>query len=648
MITSLRRLFASTLGKFIALSFVVLIGVGFALGDVTGNANFAGLGGADVAKVGDTAIGIGELRDRTRRAYEQAREQQPGLTMTAFVEAGGLDSALKGLIDGTAFDQYADDLGFAVSKRLVDGRIADLPVFVGVTGKFDQTRYEAFLRENGMTETQLRQDIGRQVLLEQIITPIGIMPKLANGMAQPYAALLLEERRGLATFIPASSFAPTGNPSDAQLRTFLTQKASKYTIPERRVLEYAVFERASVPVPTVSDAEISAAYKANAAQYRASETRRFAQVIAPSAAVANQIAAKARAGTALDAAARSAGLAASQTAALSQAAFAAQTSAATASAAFAADSGDIVGPQQGGLGWTVIRVEAVNAIPARTLAQASAEIRTKLLADKANEAVVDYYNAIQDAVNAGAPISEIAADRKLTLVETPPILPSGRAPGQPDFALSAGFAPMVGQAFQGGGEGEAQLATLVENEVFAVYSVKQIVAAAPPPFAQIRASLVTDWQLAQGQKLARDKARAIVKAVEGGQSLTEAARAAGPNIGSVQEVGGKRAELARSGERVPPEVALLFSMAAGSVKTLEIPGNRGWMVIALDKVTRPDPKAVPAEAVAAIAGPLGPAMGNEMVEQLVAEAKRRAGVTINKDLVEQLRRELTGAVPVGE
>ena len=89
-------------------------------------------------------------------------------------------------------------------------------------------------------------------------------------------------------------------------------------------------------------------------------------------------------------------------------------------------------------------------------------------------------------------------------------------------------------------------------------------------------------------------------------------------------------------------------MAKGSVKTLEVPGNRGWMVVALGEVDRPDPKAIEQGRVAAIAQPLSPAFGNELVEQFAAEAKRRVGVKINKDLVEQLRKELTGTTPVGE
>ena len=414
------------------------------------------------------------------------------------------------------------------------------------------------------------------------------------------------------------------------------------------MIQYALFDRSAVPVPAVTDAEIAKVYKDNAAQYAASETRRFAQVIVPDQAAATALATKVRGGTSLAAAAQAAGLSASTTGDLTQSAYAATSSAAAAKTAFVAKRGDLIGPTQTGLGWTIARVEDVTAKLARSLADASAEIRTEIAKNKANEAIVDYYNALQDAVNGGAAVEEIAADRKLQLVETPALLPSGRAPGQPAFVPAPELAPLVAQAFQAAGEGEAHIATLVENEKFAVYAVKSITAAAPPPFAQIRTDLLSEWRFAEGQKIARGKARAIVKAVESGKSLADAVAAAGPNIGNVQTIGGSRAELGAGGKPVPPELALLFSMAKNSVKPLEIPGNRGWMVIALNDVQRPDPKAIEPARVAAIAQPLAPAFGNELIEQLAAEAKRRVGVTINKDLVNQLRAELTGTAPVSE
>jgi peptidyl-prolyl cis-trans isomerase D len=645
MITAIRRMFSSAVGKVIALGFLVFIGLAFALTDVSNIGNIGGVGGGDVAKIGSQSIGVGELRQQVQRSYEQAREQQPTLTLPAFVESGGFDNALKTMIDARAFLLYARDLGFAASKRQIDGRIADLPMFAGVTGKFDQNIYATFLQREGISDAQLREDIERQLLLEQFIGPIGTMPAVSPTLARPYAALLLEERKGDATFIAASALAPTTTPDEKTLATYLTQNRARYSLPERRVLRYAVFDRSAVPVPAVTDAELSAAFKENAARYAASETRRFLQVIAPTRAAADKIAAAARSGQSLDAAARASGLSASFTQTAAQAAFAAQTSAATAKLAFTAARGAVIGPVEAPLGFAVYRVEEVNVIPARTLAQAMPELRQQIAATKAQEAMVTFYNDVQDAVNNGATVDEIAAQRKLKLVETPALLPSGRAPDQPAFALPAILAPLVGQAFQGATEGEGQLATLIENEAFAVFDIKQIIGSAPPPLPRIRDTLVADWRLTQGHRAARDKARSIVKAVESGQKLSAAAT--GTGVGPVQSIGGTRAELARGGERVPPEVALLFSMSANSVKTLEIPGNRGWMVLSLGALPRPDAKLVDQARIDAVARPLASAFGNELVAQLIADAKQRLGVEINADTVNKLKRELSGQSPVG-
>lgn len=646
MITAIRSLFSSTFGKIFALAFIGLIGVLFALSDV-GNTGFGGgMGDTTVADVGDEQIGLAELRQSINQAYDRARQQQPGLTLEAFIEEGGFDLVLDDVIQGAAFRQFARDLGFGVSKRLVDGQIAD--AFAGVSGSFDQARYDAYLRESGVSEMQLRRQIETLLMMQQLALPAGTTPRTGNAMAFPYAALLVEERRGQATFIPASSFAPSNDPGDAALQQYLKDNRSRFSIPERRILQYAVFDRNVAPVPAVTDKEIADLYKANAARFAASETRRFMQVIAPDQAAANAIAAKVRGGTSLAAAAQAAGLTAAPSGDITQTAYSGLTNAAAAKAAFAAKRGDVLGPTQTDLGWSVAQVDAIKTTAARTLEQATPEIRAQLEKNKAEEALITYYNAVQDAANSGVSIEEIAGDRKLTLVETPAILPSGRAPGQPAYTLPAELAPMMAQAFQGASEGETHLAQLVENEKFAVYAVKSIVPAAPPPFAQIRGELLADWKLAQGQKVARDKARAIVKAVEGKASFADAVRAAGPQVGGIQTIGGRRGELGRNGERVPPELALLFSMAPNTVKTLEIPGNRGWMVLQLGEVKRPDAKEVEPALVAGLSQSLSKQFGPELAEQLIAEAKRRVGVKINQKLVKQLRDELTGKTPVAQ
>lgn len=647
MITAIRSLFGSTLGKILALGFVALVGLAFALGDVSGTGGFGGVGGGNVAKVGKEEIGSGELRERVRQAYDQARQQNPELSMAAFLESGGLDATLNGMIEGIAFEQYAEKLGFSVSKRMIDGEIADIPAFRGVSGSFDQTRFEALLRENGLNEAAFRKDLKQQLLARQILAPISNMPVIAPAMAQPYAALLMEQREGSATFIPASAFAPTTAPTDAVLQQYLKTHVARFTVPERRIVQYAVFDRSQAPVPAVTDAEIADFFKKNESAFAAKQSRRFEQVTAPDQATAAKIA-SAAAGGDLGSAARGAGLSSTTTGSVTQSEFGATASANAAKLAFAAAQGTVVGPVQTPLGWSVIKVAQITDTPARNLAAATPEIRAELARNKANEVVVDYYNAIQDAVNGGASIEEVAADRKLTVVTTPAVLPNGQSPDQLGFAPTPEIAGIITQAFQSNAEGEGHLATLEENEKFAIYAVKTIIAAAPPPFEKIRANVLADWRFAEGHKVAGTKAEAIVKAAKGGKSLQDAIAAAGGNIGTVQNIGGRRAQLGQNGAPIPQELALLFSMAKGSVKSTELPGNRGWMVVALNKVDRPDPKSIDAARVTAIAAPLASAFGAEQAAAFMAEAKRRIGVKIDQKQLDRLRQELTGATQTAE
>src|SRR3546814_9386694 len=63
------------------------------------------------------------------------------------------------------------------------------------------------------------------------------------------------------------------------------------------VIQYALFDRDAIEAPAVTDAQVADHFKPNAARHAASQTRRFAQVIAPDRKTADAIAPKARGGS---------------------------------------------------------------------------------------------------------------------------------------------------------------------------------------------------------------------------------------------------------------------------------------------------------------------------------------------------------------
>ncbi|MEQ1688980.1 MAG: peptidyl-prolyl cis-trans isomerase, partial [Sphingopyxis sp.] len=540
-----------------------------------------------------------------------------------------------------ALEQYARAHGIAIDKASIDALIARNPAFAGVNGSFSEEALQARLRQEGITADRLRGDMETENIVRQLVAPFGQVGLVPRGVALPYASLLLEERRGQATFVPASRFAPAAPPSERALAAYYRSQAARYTIGERRVIRYAILDEGKVgALPAVTAAELQAEYTTSAAEFAAREQRRFSQVIASSKAIADRIVAGVRGGASLSAAATSAGLSASTVEATSREQFAAGTSAQAAAAAFSASRGALIGPMQVPLGWVVLSVERVEGTPARTLAQVSPQLTERLMGRRRQEAMVDLYNGVQDALNGGAALSEVARDKGLQVITTPVLLANGTAPAQPAFRAEPLLQPIIAAAFLAVEGSAGQVLTLQENRVFALVEVASITAAAPPPLADVRERIVADWRAAEGARAARTHARAILAAVERGTALG-AASAANGNPAPVQAIGGRRINLTNREQGVPPEIALLFSMAQGSAKTLELPGNAGWMVIRLDRVVRGDASTNP-QLLQAVQGQFVNALGSEYVDVLIAAARAEFEVEIDQTAVNALRDQLTG------
>jgi peptidyl-prolyl cis-trans isomerase D len=641
MITAIRRTVTSKIGAFFALTLLVILGIMFLLGDVNIVAPNASVSSGHVMAVGERQLTSADLRSRIKLAYDRAAQQQPGLTMAQFLAGDTFDKLVEESADYYALEQYARSRGIGIDKLFIDAAIARNPAFAGLNGSFDQTVYERRIGEVGLTDERLRRDMENDAIVRQLVQPIGAVPQIPQGMATTYASLLLEQREGQAAFIPASAYAPTAAPTDAQLTAFFTSQRARYSIPERRVIRYAILDESALPaVPAPTAAEIQAEFTANAAQYAAQETRRFSQVIAGSRAVADRIAAGVRGGQSLSAAATAAGLSASPVTATSEAEFAGQTNATVARAAFAATQGATVGPQQVPLGFVVLKVEEINRRPARSLAEVTPEL-TRIVAErKRQEAMVDLYNTVQNSLNSGASVAEVARDKGLQVVTTPAILPNGAAPDNAAFRPDAILAPLIGPAFAGH-EGDAgQLIQIEENRRFALVEVAQAVPAAPPPLASIRDQVVADWRRSEGAKVARAKARQILAAVERGQSLAAATAAAGVST-SVQTIGGRRINLNQTGQRVPPEITMLFSMPQGSTKTLELPGGAGWMVLHMARSIRGNAAEAP-DLIQSVQQQFRDPLGGELVESIVAAARAAFPVTLDREGLATLRAEMTG------
>lgn len=645
-----RLLLGSKIGGYIAVGILILIGVAFVLADMSGSGgvtfSLPGSGSGNVAKVGSHSIGATDLQNRAQTIFERAREENPELTIDQFLADGLLPQIADDMIATRALIAYGEKHGMRISKSLVDAEIASNGAFVDATGNFSETVFRQLLAQRRITEKDFRDDITARIIQQQMLAPISAGTRAPTNMVPPYAAMLIEERKGEMFAIPSATFAPADAPGEAELQAYYSSHPAQFSIPERRKLRYALvnlarFEEAAKP----TEAELAQAYKDKASQYQPRQIRDVSQLILATENAAKDVAAKARAGQSLTEQARTLGLSTMRLTDETQDKLASQTSADIAKAAFAAPRGTVLGPYRSALGWAVLHIDDAREVAGKTLEQAKAELEPDVRAAKAKLLFSEYLNDIDNKLGEGVSFAELAKDRNLTLVETPLLTQDGRALDDPAFAPDAAVNAVLKPAFAMTADDDPQIVPVKEDEEAAILAVSEVVPAGPPPFTDIKAAVQVAWGLSKGAEKAREVATQLAaelgRGAEPGPVLTKLGVAGTPR----QPLQARRADLANDGQ-VPPPLEALFTLEKGGARMLPLENDQGFVVVRLDAVTAQDPAQAPQLLASTQAG-LSNVLGAEYARQFLASIQQELGVTRNDAAIAAVEKALLEANGAG-
>lgn len=638
-----RNFFKTKLGLAISLAFLGLIALAFASADVSSTGTFGGIAGGDrVAVVGDEKISTSELVSGANNGLQRLRDEQPTATMQAYLREGGLESALDGLINRAALKGYAEKYGIRAGNNLINSEIRMIPAFRGPDGNFSEDTYRQALAQQRITDAQVREDFGLGLLSQQLLLPAGFGVGVPEKLAYRYAQLFKERRKGSIALLPAATFAPTGKADPKVLRAYYDKNRDAFVRPERRTIRYATFDSAALGdriEPT--EAEIAARYKRDAASYAASETRNFTQVIVPTEAAANAIRKRVVAGESFEAVVREAGLRAAPVTDVARDALSSQASPAVAAAYFSSARGGMSEPARSPLGWHVARIDTVDATAARPLAQVRGDIADALREEKRVRGLADLAIEIEEQLDDGATLAEVAKDLDLQLESVGPALADGRLYATPDKAVPEVLRPALSTAFQMDEE-EPEIAPVAGGQTYLVYEVGDIVPAAAAPYAEIEKLVEARWRATEGMKAAQAAADRVMARLRAGKTIAAALAAEKLRVPPAQTIDMTREDLARQRERrIPPPIALMFSMAQGTSKKLDAGGNAGFFVVKLDDIAMDD-IAKDDPLIAQARRQMGPLLGNEFAEQLSGAMRQELGVSRNAAAIEAVRKQLAG------
>ncbi len=641
MINFFRSFFQSKLGLGLTIGFLVLIAIAFAASDVGSSGSFGGLSGTNrVAVVGDEEVTTAELREATSNAMRQLQQEQPTLTLEQFLSNNGLEQVLDTLLDRVAISEFGRMLGLRAGDNLLNSEIQMIPAFQGPDGNFSEEAYRAALRNQGLTDKTVREDLADGLIARQVLIPAVFGAKMPERILNRYVSQLKERREGSVGQIPSFAFAPDGDPTDKQLQAFYKDNRKDFVLPERRQIRYVQFGPDAVgdrAEPT--DAEIQKNYKDNAAAYAAREERTFTQLIVPTKQAAESFRQRIAGGESMDSIARDAGLDTASVGPVTKQDFARSASSEVANAVFAAAQGKVAAVARSPLGYHVARIDNIDKQPARTLDQVRGEIAEQLRAEKQRTALTEFASSIEERLNDGESLRDIAKELKLEVETTRPLLASGQvfrsAQGETAPEL---VQPLVATAFQME-EGKPQIAEVTPGQDFVLFEAADIAPSAAPPLKEIRDEVTFAWKMSEGAKEAKKAADRILKRVADGSTLAAAIAAEKKRLPPVQSVNLTREQVMQNPGN--PGAALLFAMSEGTAKRLAMPNDGGFILIDLDKIT-PGKVEKDDPLIAQAKKGYGNILSREYSDQLRAAISKDVGIERNPDAVAAVQRELTG------
>lgn len=572
--------------SWLAYGLLFLLAVAFAIWGV--NDVFSGVGGRDVAKVGDRTISAPELSRELSLALRQERDQGANFTQQEAIDAGYHTRLLDSMILRLSIADYAKKNGVDASDALVAQRLRQMPVAINqVSGQFDPISYQSFLTTLGYSsaefEDAIRVDLGNQM----------VMRALTSGLRAPssYGALVLayetESRVVTVVEAPASLVGQIAAPTDAQLQTFYQENTSAFAVPEYRQLTIVrAAPQDFVQRVPVTEERLREEFEERRASLSTPEQRTYTRITAQNEAQANEIAQRLTRGE--SPAAIASALDVQMTRGENQRRADVPDSR-VGEAVFAQAAGSAPQVVRGALApWVVVRVEAVTPGTAPDFNAARESLRQEIALHDAAELLNTAIGVFEDARAGGASVTEAATQAGLPYTTLPLINSHGDTTEGVHPPEIGDRLDLVAAAFQTE-EGETT-DFLPTGEADVMIAVDRVVHATTRPFAEVETQLRGNWLMRERARRLRELGAEISQAVAGGQSFAAAARARRANI-----VISSQALDRRTAAQLPARglAAQIFQAGVGEVVS-EVRADGGLVLLAqVEAINRIDVAEAP-------------------------------------------------------
>jgi peptidyl-prolyl cis-trans isomerase D len=632
MLTAFRR-YLETWPVRVFFGIMVVAFVVWGVGDVVRQIGVA----TWLAKVGGRTIEPQQFEQVFQRGMAQAERQLPnGQDVTPALRRQVANEAMQQLIGQVALSEEVERLRIAVPDAALRDAVFAMPDFRGANGQFDRTLFDQALRSSGLSEPQLLDQMRGRLAAQQVFGAVVAGADAPGLLVRKIFDFEQEKRSALLAEVPIATVLAPPTPTTAELQRWYDNHPWLYRSPEYRRVKAAILTPETLEKTlTATDAELRAYYDSHKELYVV-QPRRSVQVAAlqdeaKAKALAAQWSGGADWATIQKAAEAEGGAAVS----LDNTTQEGVPDKSLAQAVFAASPNTVGVPVKTALGWDVFKVTKESSGTEQSFEQAKAEIRARVLAGKAANQIYDAANKVDDILGTGAGLDKLPSDLGLVGVQgtldaegnTPEGTPAP-IPGPPELRKA-----LIGAVFKAPpGQPPAELTEVPSTQPngassYFALTVESVTPVAAKPFDTVRNEVEADWTASARRKEAEQEAAKLLTAIQGGQSLTDAATVAGLEVRETKAVtrDAKDADMPAQLQRV------LFGLKPKESAMVETPD--GFVVAVTDKIEEPDPKSDKA-AYDTIAQALARANAADLAASFEAALRARANPRLNHKVFE--------------
>ncbi len=234
----------------------------------------------EIATVDGEPITLGELNRARAAQLEQYRNMLGGQFDPALLDTPQFrEQVLNGLIDQRVVAAAAMQGRYSVSDETLRRTIASIPA-VQQDGQFSSDRYRQVLAAQGMTPAQFEAGLRRDLVLAQVLQPIGVSARVPGEVANRIFNLLTEQRSVSRQLFSTDQYMSAQQVSDADIKSWYEANQSRLQLPESIDVDYVLInEDAATKGVNFSDQDVESYYKQNQSKYGQAERRKVSHIL---------------------------------------------------------------------------------------------------------------------------------------------------------------------------------------------------------------------------------------------------------------------------------------------------------------------------------------------------------------------------------